>query len=203
MGKAFAIVGIILLALVAGCFGCLWLMHGEGSSVQEDFYALLATGDAEKVHAAFHPTLAEEIDVPVLAEWMKAVDERLGKFQGMGKTDMGLTTKSTDKGKLFEFRGTATFEKGEAKSMVRTLDGKYAAFHVESELLKNWFTGVTCTDGSGSPRVGPYENLTDAEMAAIRVSEQDKAAVVGEYEFQVINADQRKIHSLRMRPVAD
>ncbi len=32
---------------------------------------------------------------------------------------------------------------------------------------------------------------------------RNEVAVVGEYEFQVINADQRKIHSLRMRPLAD
>lgn len=32
---------------------------------------------------------------------------------------------------------------------------------------------------------------------------RNETAVVGDYEFQVINADQRKIHSLRMRPVAD
>ena len=44
-----------------------------------------------------------------------------------------------------------------------------------------WFAGVTCTDGAGSSRSGPYESFTDSEMAAVRVDEQDKAAVIGDY----------------------
>lgn len=48
-----------------------------------------------------------------------------------------------------------------------------------------WFTGITCTDGAGSARVGPYGDFTDEEMAAIRVDEQNKAAVVGEYAAMV------------------
>lgn len=48
-----------------------------------------------------------------------------------------------------------------------------------------WFTGVTCTDGAGSSRVGPYESFTDDQMAAIRVGEQDKAAVVGDYAAMI------------------
>ena len=51
--------------------------------------------------------------------------------------------------------------------------------------LDQWFTGVTCTDGAGSSRVGPYEAFTDAEMAAIRVREQDKAATVGDYAAMI------------------
>jgi LmbE family N-acetylglucosaminyl deacetylase len=48
-----------------------------------------------------------------------------------------------------------------------------------------WFTGVTCTDGAGSSRVGPYESFTDKQMAAVRVGEQDKAAVVGDYAAMI------------------
>ncbi len=44
-----------------------------------------------------------------------------------------------------------------------------------------WFGCVTCTDGSGSPRSGEYANFSDADMAALRRREQEKAAVVGNY----------------------
>lgn len=44
-----------------------------------------------------------------------------------------------------------------------------------------WFGGVTCTNGAGSSRSGPYAKLTDAEMMAIRRQEQNTAAVVGGY----------------------
>ena len=42
-----------------------------------------------------------------------------------------------------------------------------------------WFGGVTCTNGAGSSRSGPYAHFTDTEMMAIRRQEQNTAAVVG------------------------
>lgn len=44
-----------------------------------------------------------------------------------------------------------------------------------------WFTGVTCTDGAGSPRAGLYAACSNDEMVAVRLREQRQAAVVGEY----------------------
>lgn len=42
-----------------------------------------------------------------------------------------------------------------------------------------WFGGVTCTNGAGSSRSGPYAKFTDAEMMSIRRQEQNTAATVG------------------------
>ena len=44
-----------------------------------------------------------------------------------------------------------------------------------------WYSAIVVTDGSGSPRVGIYENFTDDDMRAIRKKEQKKAAYIGEY----------------------
>ena len=44
-----------------------------------------------------------------------------------------------------------------------------------------WFGGVTCTNGAGSSRSGPYAKYSDAEMMAIRRQEQNTAAVIGGY----------------------
>jgi len=46
---------------------------------------------------------------------------------------------------------------------------------------KNWFCGVTVTDGSGSPRAHEYADTSDEEMQKVRRKEQNKAAIVGEY----------------------
>jgi len=46
---------------------------------------------------------------------------------------------------------------------------------------KEWFGGVTVTNGAGSPRDGLYAGYTDEDMQKIRRVEQKKAAVVGEY----------------------
>lgn len=47
------------------------------------------------------------------------------------------------------------------------------------------FTGVTVTNGGGSPRDGVYANYTDEDMQKVRRIEQRKAAYVGEYSAQV------------------
>lgn len=67
-------------------------------------------------------------------------------------------------------------------------DLEFFAYHgIESCFAKNdaWFTGVTCTDGSGSSRTGPYANVTDEEMQTIRAEEQRKAASIGEYSAMI------------------
>ncbi|MGD1010732.1 MAG: PIG-L family deacetylase [Candidatus Aminicenantales bacterium] len=43
------------------------------------------------------------------------------------------------------------------------------------------FGAVTCTNGGGSPRAGEYAAYSDADMAALRRREQEKAALIGNY----------------------
>lgn len=43
------------------------------------------------------------------------------------------------------------------------------------------FFGVVATPGAGSARTGPYASLSDAEMRTVRIREQKKAAMLGEY----------------------
>lgn len=49
-----------------------------------------------------------------------------------------------------------------------------------------WFTGVVVTDGRGSPRAGIYANYDNEQMHEVRISEQKKAAMIGEYAAQVL-----------------
>ena len=46
-----------------------------------------------------------------------------------------------------------------------------------------WFGAIIVTDGAGSPRSGLYADYTDEQMKEVRVVEQKKAAMVGEYGF--------------------
>lgn len=65
---------------------------------------------------------------------------------------------------------------------IMALDGILQCFQRPDK----WFTGVVVTNGSGSSRTGLYANYTDEEMRRVRVKEQIKAAVVGEYAAQVL-----------------
>jgi len=47
------------------------------------------------------------------------------------------------------------------------------------------FSGVTVTDGGGSPRAGHYAAYTDADMKQIRDIEQNTAALIGRYATQI------------------
>lgn len=48
-----------------------------------------------------------------------------------------------------------------------------------------WFGGITCTDGGGSSRSGPYAEFTDEAMRRVREAEQNGAALVGRYGVMI------------------
>ena len=49
-----------------------------------------------------------------------------------------------------------------------------------------WFSGVVVTDGRGSPREGLYKDYSDEQMHLVRIKEQQKAALIGEYASVVM-----------------
>jgi len=55
-----------------------------------------------------------------------------------------------------------------------------------------WFTGVTATDGRGSPRDGHYQSYTDEEMRLVRFNEQKKA---GGKRYDLATMGRHKSHS--------
>ena len=65
-------------------------------------------------------------------------------------------------------------------------DLEFMAYHGIAECFHRndrWFGGVILTDGKGSSRAGPYREWTDDQVAAERVQEQRRAAVLGEFSF--------------------
>jgi LmbE family N-acetylglucosaminyl deacetylase len=67
-------------------------------------------------------------------------------------------------------------------------DCEIMAFHGIQKCFTSkalWFGAVTATNGAGSPRSGEYASCGDAEMAALRRREQEKAAVLGNYGLLV------------------
>ena len=67
-------------------------------------------------------------------------------------------------------------------------DLEFMAFHgILSCFARDdqWFGGVTCTNGAGSSRSGPYATFSDAQMMAIRRQEQNTAATIGGYAAMI------------------
>ena len=66
-------------------------------------------------------------------------------------------------------------------------DAEIMAFCAISACYENadrWYTGVTMSDGVGSPRAGRYADYTDEQMMAARAAEQERAADLGKYAAQ-------------------
>ena len=88
----------------------------------------------------------------------------------------------------------------EEQALSRTTDLCIAAHQDDIEIMAyapiircygradRYFTGVTVTDGAGSPRSGIYVNFTDEEMQRIRAEEQKRAAEIGKYSAQLLLA---------------
>ncbi len=67
-------------------------------------------------------------------------------------------------------------------------DLEFMAFHgILSCFARDdqWFGGVTCTNGAGSSRSGPYAGHSDAQMMQVRRQEQNTAAVIGGYAAMI------------------
>jgi LmbE family N-acetylglucosaminyl deacetylase len=67
-------------------------------------------------------------------------------------------------------------------------DIEIMAYHGVAECFgraDKWFTGVVVSDGAGSPRSGIYAGYTDEQMKKVRVLEQRKAALIGDYACQI------------------
>ncbi len=65
---------------------------------------------------------------------------------------------------------------------IMAADGILQCFQREDK----WFSGVVMTNGAGSPRAALYAHYTDEQMQQVRIKEQKKAAVVGEYAAQIL-----------------
>lgn len=146
MGKLLKVLGVVLIVGVLGFAGLLFWSHQKGQSVQEDFFEAVLGGDPAQVEALFHPELRKKIDRPVLLAWMAAVKEHLGAFKGLAASDFSTSVQKTADGDVTQSEGTVEFEKGEARSQLRLVDGKIVAWHVTSKALpSNWFTELKDT----------------------------------------------------------
>ena len=82
-------------------------------------------------------------------------------------------------------------------------DLEFMAYHGISTCYQQdlaWFGGITCTDGAGSTRNGPFADYTDAQLIACRREEQIRAADLGQYSFvELLNHPSTAVQSPEAR----
>ena len=146
MKKLLIILGIVFVVLIVLCAGVLFLAQRAGSTQQDAFFAAVESGDVEQVLKLFDSALKEEVDQPVLAAWVKTVNNNLGAYQGLSATDFDTSTKYEGGVKLTESKGTVNFEKGTARSELRFHNDLLVAFSVTSDRIPDdWFQGPADT----------------------------------------------------------
>lgn len=87
---------------------------------------------------------------------------------------------------------------GESAALARTTHLAIGAHQDDLEIMAcdgivqcyqqadKWFTGVTITNGGGTPRSGIYGDYSDEDMIVVRNKEQKKSAYVGEFAAQFL-----------------
>jgi len=145
--KVLMVLGVVFLVLVVGFIGLLIWAQRSGATHQAAFFQAVESGDPRQVTALFHPALKEEVDEPVLAAWMKAVQANLGAFKGLSKTNFNTSSKYENGAWITESKGKVEFEKGEADAELVFRDNQVVKFHVQSDKIPaDWFRGPASTD---------------------------------------------------------
>ena len=145
--KTLAVVGVIAVVAVALLVGGQWLWSiGRGSQPQREFFKAVGSGDPDKVLALLTPEARDDIDRPILAAWMAAIQTRLGRFIDVSADGFLLERTDVNGSQWIDTRANVNFENGAARSHVVFRDGKIDSFEVTGERLGNdWFTGPADT----------------------------------------------------------
>jgi len=170
-GAVVVLVGVVLGVLLV------WAFH-RGASEQEAFYRAVDSGNVDEVMALLDAELQQQIDAPVLAAWVKAMQARLGKCKGLRATDFNTSTQIRDGVKITESGGTVRFEQGDAQSALVLRDGKIIQFNVQSDKLADWFTELSDT--------ALYEKQAEDCLTKIMTGKIDEARAMMHEELQKV-----------------
>lgn len=114
------------------------------ADVQQDFFKAVQSGKVQQLTKQMRSELLVEVDEPVLAAWMNAINEKLGSVKSIQQTGFANEGGLTDRTKTSD--ATIQFEHGTATSSLKTMNGKLIGFNVTSaELGDDWFKGPTDT----------------------------------------------------------
>lgn len=153
--------------LFIGIGSLLVVANRAGENSQRPFFEAVATGNPDNVIAMLDENVQSDLDAPVLAEWMKAVNERLGKYQSISPTNFR-THFATENGETTTTSsGTILFDRGEATSEIVYVDDKIVKFKIDSPLLEEkWFEGPSSSELYFDRAARFYQQFADNELDA-------------------------------------
>ncbi len=140
MKKVLILLGVLVVLGIGAVVFFIVAVLNAGGQPQKEFFEAVMSGDSKRVTAMFDPALAEEVDEPVLAAWMKAFKDTVGGYDKMSPMDFSVNTNIRNGVKVTECSGTAKFQKGKAHSELTYRNGKLTRFNVKPENMReDWF----------------------------------------------------------------
>ncbi len=170
MKKLILIAALLFpVILVAGIGTLLFAANRVGEKAQRTFFDVVATEDADQLIEMLDPAVRDEVDAPVLACWMQAINENLGQFEGISSTDFQTDVSTAQGVQSTDSSGTVRFARGEARSSIVYTNGLISQFSVESDSMKgDWFQGPKQTDLYRSRAVSFCQAFVDGDVQAVR-----------------------------------
>jgi hypothetical protein len=142
MKRVLMWLGGIFLLLIVGFTGLLVWAYRTGEEQQQRFFDAIASGEPREFIGLMDKSLADQVDAPVLRQWMTHVNEAVGPFQGLAKSSFSTKKNLTDAGWVTESSGDALFQNGTVQVGLTLLDDRLVGYEVTGDLLKkvDWLT---------------------------------------------------------------
>lgn len=146
--KMIIVLGVVIsLTFIAAFGGMLVMAQQSGETAQEAFFQAVASGQPEQVLEQCHPALRQEIDMPVLATWMQAINKHLGEYRSLSAKNFTTSTRIENGTYVFKSEGEVLFERGTAQSELIFTGGSLTRFQIDTKALPaGWFTGPAESD---------------------------------------------------------
>ena len=127
--------GVFFFGMLLLCAAVVYWSQRSATYLQQRFFTAVTSGRPERVEELFTPALRGQVDRPVLAAWMDAVNANLGTFRRFSRTDFHTSIEEEAGVKVTASKGTVLFEKGSARSELVFHDGRLMSFSVESAAI--------------------------------------------------------------------
>ena len=142
------ILSVTALGLL-GIFGVGMLLaagYQKTQQLQTPVFEAIAQENIEALMDLCDPSVRDQIDPPMLATWMRALNDSLGECQFEPAGTFSVSFEKKPGKTIVKSSGKMKFERGTATSDLVFLNGKIVSFNIDSDRLgKDWFNGPTET----------------------------------------------------------
>ncbi|TWT84206.1 hypothetical protein CA13_56820 [Planctomycetes bacterium CA13] len=168
MKKVLLILGGVVALGILSCGGFLFFAASKNADIIGDFSKLIATGNPDQFLGECTPTLAKQLERPLVGKWMSAINTNLGTFKDTDLNGFDYNTSWNNGVQRTESSGVANYEKGTARMDVVYVDGKIDGFEFDSQQMPtDWFLRLDDTSFYQEQAKAFLQRMVDGEADAL------------------------------------